>query len=193
MNDEGLYTNTINDLLVSDDYTRSISEGTFACDELKNIVIGDFPRCIVVNLDRSDQPGSHWVGLYFVSPSEVEFFDSYGRELKKYSDIDLFVRSNVRGKKSIIENRCILQGDDTNVCGQWTVQFLWLRSRGLILEDFLSIFDDRKSGYYDNYINESVIIQYCKNSGCAALFVIPDSSNSQNCLCKFQVCCADLQ
>ena len=189
--EKGLYTSNINELLASDQFTHSINEGTFACDELNNIVINKFPRCLVINLDKSFQPGSHWVGLYFESPDVVDFFDSYARRLSKYADIDQFVKSTIGWRnKAILQNHSVLQGENTNVCGHWVVLFLWYRSRGIQLSDFVCLFNDQKSGTYDNYIKDTVSFQYCLNSLCPKL---PDIHQSvdQTCVCKLHVCCTD--
>ena len=37
-----------------------------------------YPSASVANTDPSSLPGQHWVAFYLLSPSHLEFFDSYG-------------------------------------------------------------------------------------------------------------------
>jgi hypothetical protein len=36
-----------------------------------------YPSAYVVNSDRSDGPGEHWIAVYFCKDGCAEFFDSY--------------------------------------------------------------------------------------------------------------------
>ena len=38
---------------------------------------------IIVNTDKSDQPGEHWVALYIDNPSSIMYYDSYGDKPSK--------------------------------------------------------------------------------------------------------------
>jgi hypothetical protein len=70
---EELDTNDINYILTN---TRNFI-GCFAQDELFNLRIVNFPISLIVNLQDSGLPGSHWVALY-ISHTTVEIFDSLG-------------------------------------------------------------------------------------------------------------------
>ena len=71
----------------------------------------------IVNLNTSNQPGSHWV-CYYRNKTDRIYFDSYGqitpaeiqRYLKTGSEFD-------RGKEVIQRNTDIVQAVNTSVCG----------------------------------------------------------------------------
>ena len=50
--------------------------GVFPSDKLP--IIKTYPAALIANTDPHDQPGTHWIAMYFESPYESEFFDSYG-------------------------------------------------------------------------------------------------------------------
>ena len=37
-----------------------------------------YPSAYLANTDPSSLPGKHWVAFYYLSPTQLEFFDSYG-------------------------------------------------------------------------------------------------------------------
>ena len=56
-------------LLRSHPRTRRIFKGVFAADNVP-VSSGDEAACYVVNLDDSDEPGSHWISIY-VCPEKL--------------------------------------------------------------------------------------------------------------------------
>ncbi len=50
--------------------------GTYGADQLPNLKPYE---SAIVNLDRSDQPGSHWIALYRGMGKKVYVYDSFGR------------------------------------------------------------------------------------------------------------------
>ena len=61
---------------LQDPMVASIMQGVFPRDKLP--VVNTYPSGMIANTDPHDQPGTHWVAMYFISPWETEFFDSYG-------------------------------------------------------------------------------------------------------------------
>jgi hypothetical protein len=51
--------------------------GIYSSDQLKNLCILKFPAFIIINLETSDLPGSHWLAVRFGSVF-IEIFDSLG-------------------------------------------------------------------------------------------------------------------
>ena len=47
----------------------------FPSDKLP--IINTYPAGLIANAHHHDQPGTHWVAIYFDSPQETEFFDGY--------------------------------------------------------------------------------------------------------------------
>ena len=57
--------------------TPSTYLGVFSRDELPHSFTR-YPRAYVSKTDPSSLPGQHWVAFDHLSPSHLEFFDSYG-------------------------------------------------------------------------------------------------------------------
>ena len=87
----------------------------FIC-EIRHLIIRTV-QCGIVNLNTSNQAGSHWV-CYYRNKHERIYIDSYGqitpveiqRYLKTCSEFD-------RGKEVIQRNTDIVQAANTRVCG----------------------------------------------------------------------------
>ena len=105
---------------------------------------------IVVNLDSSDLPGSHWVAL-LISPVPGilnEYFDSYG--LPPPNDIEKYIGNNY-----IRQTKC-LQNFTSTICGQWCIYYIWLRCRGYTMRDITAQFDEEHLGSNDRYVNRVI-------------------------------------
>ena len=50
--------------------------GTYARDELNNLKISHYPTYIIVNLDKREQSGSHWIAIA-MCPKDVYICDSF--------------------------------------------------------------------------------------------------------------------
>ena len=61
---------------LQDPVLASVMQGVYPSDKLP--VINTYPSELIADTDPHDQPGTHWIAMYFVSPWESEFFDSYG-------------------------------------------------------------------------------------------------------------------
>ncbi|VDI46815.1 Hypothetical predicted protein [Mytilus galloprovincialis] len=57
---------------------------TVCCAEDLPSYVSDRPRTFVVNTDKCDQKGSHWVAFHFPASGLPEFFDSLGRYPETY-------------------------------------------------------------------------------------------------------------
>ena len=86
-----------------------------AFDQLENPV---FPSAYVINSDPSNEPGEHWIAVYFDKRGREEYFDSYGLApafvgLESYMDTYFLA--------GWIYNRKTLQALFSNVCGHHCV------------------------------------------------------------------------
>ena len=74
-------------------------------------------ECGIVNLNTSDQSGSHWV-CYYRNGSGIFYFDSYGQitpvEIQRYLKTG---REFKRGSEVIQRNTDIVHAANTSVCG----------------------------------------------------------------------------
>ena len=84
-------------------------------------------ECGILNLNRNDQPGSHWV-CWFKHGKAKFYFDSFGviaqKELVEYL-------------KPPIVSTCLIQGFNDTKCGQWCLYVLRELSRKKLFSDII--------------------------------------------------------
>jgi hypothetical protein len=103
-------------------YTKRQFRGVYASDTL--ISQQTPPYCCVVNSDKQDQPGTHWMAIYVPKHDSVEFFDSFAESPN--SRIEHFL-SRFPNRKF---NRYRLQSEYDTSCGSHVIYFLVNRCRG---------------------------------------------------------------
>ena len=114
--------------------------GVFPCDllpELKNV-----PCSIIVNTDKHDQRGEHWVAIYINSKRIGYYFDSYGLQPLN-SEIEDYLNSNTNGWKWFNHS---IQGVDSIKCGQFSVLFILMKELGYTLNQITNLFTDNSKG-----------------------------------------------
>ena len=76
---DGLYDNQIEEIMK--DYNNKGFKGVYAIDEINKIPVSD-KMGFILNLDTSDQKGSHWVAIYIDAKDDnsVEYYDSFGND-----------------------------------------------------------------------------------------------------------------
>ena len=112
--------------------TRTHFLGVFARDQLPTA--SKYPACFEANTDPISLPGTHWVEFFYVSPTHLEFFDSYGEPPHFYN---FSISNKITTLKS---NSQPLQNLRTTVCGQFCIYYLfndpvacqWLESLALL-------------------------------------------------------------
>ena len=106
---------------------------------------------IVVNQDKSMEAGSHWIVLHYKSRDIVEYFDSVGKQPKKY--IENLLLSNM---KSYMYNNKRLQAHDSYTCGLFCLYYSFYSCRLLsfskILEGFTDNLDKNKKIVHDFFL-----------------------------------------
>ncbi len=111
---------------------------------------------LVLNLDRSDQPGSHWVAIYLDLQNRVmEYYDSYGVRAGKHVKAFLESLSARDGKPWIYkENRNENQRKDSE-CGVYSIHFIVRRLTGTSFERVVGdiIRDDEMNRYRAKYFD----------------------------------------
>ena len=105
-----------------------------AFDQLEKPV---FPSAYVINSDPSNEPGKHWIAVYFDKRGLGEYFDSYGLApafvgLESYMDTYFLA--------DWIYNRKTLQALFSNVCGHYCVYYILFRCRRVPLHAIVSDF-----------------------------------------------------
>jgi hypothetical protein len=106
---------------------------------------------MVINTDKSSQPGSHWVALFFPSRNRVLYFDSYGVTPTQNGPIAKFLA----GFKHVEPNGFPVQSIVSNVCAAYCVYFIYMCSRGKSLADILSSLSHKKNS--DAYVREFLL------------------------------------
>ena len=79
----------------------------------------------VLNLDKSNQSGSHWVALYSnLKKKEIYFFDSYGLEpkneiIKLMTKIAEWINKNISGNQILYPDNYIINFTNKGVCNDY--------------------------------------------------------------------------
>ena len=95
-------------------------------------------ECGVVNFNKSNQPGSHWM-CYYRNKNERIYFDSYGQITP--ANIQRYLKTGsefVRGKEVIQRNTDIVQAASTSVCGHLCLFVLKSLANGEELQSILN-------------------------------------------------------
>ena len=128
-------------LLKRDAASRYLFRKVCALDELEP---ASFPSAYVINSQTSDQPGEHWVAVYFDRHGRGEYFDSYGLP-PEILGLEPYMNQNA--SRGWIYNRKTLQGMFSTTCGHYCVYYLLFRCRGVPLHAIVSPFT---ANLYDN-------------------------------------------
>lgn len=111
--------------------------GVFAADQLPKTSLSK-PYGLIVNTDIQSQPGRHWCAIYCDGNRRLDFFDSYGRHPRNNS----FVIADWIEKrdKPYVYNRVQIQGNESSLCGLYSIFFLRQRISGFTLTDCVNMF-----------------------------------------------------
>ena len=111
-------------------------QGVFPSDCLPDRVT--YPFACVVNSDRQDRPGEHWLAVFIESPHKAaEIFDSYG--LEPFGDIYKFARKHA---PLVLYSTKWIQSIISRVCGLYAYYYLHKRARGWTLAEISAKFED---------------------------------------------------
>lgn len=83
--------------------------GVFPSDAIPKL--NDLSRYAILNLDRSSEPGSHWVALAKEN-NHSYFYDSFGRKATKiipnlvYSGNGRIINTDLKAEQKVSENDC---------------------------------------------------------------------------------------
>ena len=113
----------INRVLRKNPVTRRFFLDTFPADQIPAVT--EFPSSMVVNMDNSDLPGSHWVAMYVPDSQTVFYYDSFG-VLPSNKNIRKFL---AKFKKMEV-NSVTFQSVISDVCGYYVMYFLYFCSLG---------------------------------------------------------------
>lgn len=112
-------TNEIDSILKRNKITRQVYRGCYAADMIPKL--HRFPSAMVVNMDESDLPGSHWVALFTPNRHHVYYFDSLGGEAPV--KVQEYMRKNFN---MITQQNVQIQHPQTKVCGHYAIYFVYM-------------------------------------------------------------------
>jgi len=119
--------------------------GVFPADRLPRHRLKK-PTLLVVNTDRSDKPGQHWVAMYFDGEGYGELFDSLATTpIKTFKD---FMNRNCT---RWLKNDMQLQSIISRFCGHYVVMYCVLRARGFDIQRIASLFSN------DTLMNDYIV------------------------------------
>lgn len=137
----------------ADRYTRGTFLGVFPSDRLPED-IKQYPASLIANVDKSNQPGSHWIAIYIDREEQGIFFDSYGNGPGYYTDsFKAFLEKNTKNYK--FNTKC-LQSMYSTVCGHYCLYFILMKSRRFSLETIVSRFGENKS-HNDETVKQFIV------------------------------------
>ena len=114
-------------------------KGVLPLDKLRSMKINQKPFAIIINLDYSNEPGSHWVTLFIDENNEGYYFDSFG--FPNFSNEMLyFLRNNKINKINF--NKYFIQSKNSDNCGAYCVLFVKMLCNGYSMREFLNLFSN---------------------------------------------------
>lgn len=132
----------IHNILFREPASARYFAGVFPSDKIP--VIRKFPCTMVINTDKHDEKGTHWLAVYIQDKKNIDFFDSYGLPPEAYGeDISRFVEKY----HQIQWNKITLQSLTSNVCGQFCIYFIVKRSQGFCMKSITNALSKQKNDF----------------------------------------------
>ena len=88
------------------------------------------PCCYIANSDPCNELGTHWVAFFHPNPKVIEFFDSFGKTPGYYG-------FSIPNTMSLFHNKNQLQSNNSSLCAQWCIFFLFRRAQGTSFHSLL--------------------------------------------------------
>ncbi len=140
-------TKQLTAVLRMDPYSHPYFQGVFPSDRLP-ARLQHYPAALVMNVDPHGRRGSHWCSIFIAQDRVGTFFDSYGHAPGYYTP--LFQEFLERTCTTWTYSTSRLQSLDSDVCGQYCLYFLLLRSRNIPTQTIVRRFSSntRKNDRY---------------------------------------------
>lgn len=111
--------------------------GVYPCDKLPSRLPPKRPLMMICNTDPHDEPGEHWIVLYFGEKATGEYFDSYGRDAPP-----IFKNYLRRFCTSWIKNDVRLQSVISSFCGHYCVFYCIFKTLNYSMDSITNCFID---------------------------------------------------
>lgn len=125
--------------------------GVFPRDEAP-IIFHKLPCSFILNTDKRNESGSHWLAFFIDYSRKVEFFDPYGYH-PNYYNLSSYLN---KISSDWISNDFMIQSPFSSYCGQICLFYLYFKSRAYSLNYIINNFSD------DLIKNEKIIINFLK-------------------------------
>jgi len=112
----------------------AIYRGIYACDQLPDLQSTLDPVAIVVNTDPWNQPGRHWVCMYFDADGQGEYFDSFGMRPP-----DIFERYMNSNCFAWTFNKKRMQSLISRFCGHYCIWYCMMKNRRVTLTELENV------------------------------------------------------
>lgn len=122
-----MFGHQINAILRKNDSTKKYYVGCYPADKIPSIK--NYPSSFVVNMDNSNEPGSHWVAMFLPNKEHVYYFDSFGL-IPQNANISKYLKHF----KHVTRQTFVIQSLTSNVCGVYVVFFIYLCSIGYTMK-----------------------------------------------------------
>ena len=123
--------------------------GVYARDSLPKRVPQPYPYGLIANTSReSDHDGgTHWVAIWISSPTDAEFFDSFGRTSLTYGvEFDAFIRRHANQSEGRYkENNIQVQHPTSDYCGLFCLFYIYHKVRNFTLSRIVFMFSYPKN------------------------------------------------
>ena len=107
--------------------------GVFPLDKIPPV---QHPASLVINLQKSNNEGSHWIAIYARDRSTAIYWDSFALLPIKEPIVKYLSQFS-----TVLRNGCPYQNPFSEVCGQYCIVFIYYMSRGIEFPQFLFILD----------------------------------------------------
>ena len=131
--------------LKNDLFSRRIFKNVVSRDDLPFVQNITYPSAYIINTDKSNEPGSHWLAIYYTNTRECYFFVSIGMGPRFY-DLTGFLKSTCT---KCYYNNFQIQKLSAKFCGNYCVYFIKLMCRRIKFEKILSLFDKHNLDFND--------------------------------------------
>ena len=119
--------------------------GCFAEDQLENLTITSFPSFLIVNIDSTKLPGSHWIALG-IFHDRIEIFDALGFDLFNWSRVPCtlfnFLHRFSATRQVFAAPR--IQSTNSHLCGFYAIYYVIIRKFVSFEKSFSCFYHDRK-------------------------------------------------
>ena len=137
----------LENLLLLDNEIKKNFIGIYPIDNMNELKQNN--NLMIVNLDPSHKPGSHWVVLYRKDQDTVEYFDSLGNKPNQSIVKHLFNQNF-----TCIYSTKRIQNYNTNTCGLYCLFYSYYCCRSCTLQNIVNCFTN------DLNKNETIVLQF---------------------------------